>query len=351
MGSHVDYITKESDSLMENLFILDLKTFDIQTTANINTGTGALATKPQAFYDRVLLELRRQRTFYHKNLAQQRPMPKRSGDTVNFRKITALAVSTTPLTEGVTPTGDTASISAISATTAQYGKFIEFSDVVDFQQVDDVLAEYTKEQGHQANETLDVLTRDVLAAGSSVYYAGGATSRNTLDTGHIPTIEDFRKIVLQMKKDHVRPALAGKYVAIISPEVAFDLMVDPLFKEMMEFGHTNKPMMENEIGDLYGIKFIEQVNAKTFERLDPDTTGPLTDITVHASVVLGNQAYGTTTVKGEGDIKSIVKPLGSAGTTDPLNQRQTIGWKVNAFVAKRLDETAIARYESVPTQA
>lgn len=320
-----------------------------QTTSNINTGTGALATKPQAFYDKMLLELRRQRSFYHKNLGQKRPMPKRTGDTIQFRKINKLAVATTPLTEGVTPSGESASISAISATTAQYGTFIEFSDVVDFQQVDDILKEYTREQGHQANETLDELTRDELAGGSNVYYEGGATTRagagTGLNAGDIPTIETFRKAVLGMKKNHIKPALNGKYVAIISPEVAYDLMVDPLFKEMMEFGRTNKPMMENEIGDLYGIKFVEQVNAKVFAAGAEDGSD------VHASILLGNQAYGITTIQGEGDIKSIVKALGSAGTTDPLNQRQTIGWKVNAFVAKRLDELAIARLESVPTQA
>lgn len=325
--------------------VFDLQTFDINTTATINTGTGALATKPQAFYDKVLLELRRQKSFYHRQWAQQRPMPSRYGDTIQFRKISKLEVSLTPLVEGVTPTGDSASVSAISATTQQYGRHMEFSDVVDFQQVDDILKEYVREQGYQANETLDTLTRDEIAGGSNVFYAEGRTSRDTLAAGDIPKIEDFRKIVLQMKKNHVRPAVNGKYLAIISPEVAFDLMVDPLFKEMMEYGSKITPIMENEIGDLYGMKFVEQVNAKTF-----DGEGAA-GANVHASIVIGNQAYGITTIKGQGDIKSIVKPLGSAGSLDPLNQRQTIGWKVNAFVAKRLDETAIARYESIPTQA
>jgi N4-gp56 family major capsid protein len=323
----------------------------IQTTGNTNTGTGSLATKPQAFYDRTLLELRRQREFFHKKLAQSRPMPTRSGDTVNFRKITKLAVSTTPLTEGVTPTGNSASVTAISATTAQYGDFIEFSDLVDVQNVDDLLKEYTVEQGHQANETLDNLSRDELAGGSNVYYANAKTSRDTLDVGDIPTIKDFRKQVLDMKKNHVKPAMDGLYVAIISPETAFDLLDDPDFKNAYDYGNNNKPFIDGKVMDVYGIRFIEQVNAKTFFRADPDTTGTLTDLDVHASIMLGSKAYGITTIKGNGDVKSIYKALGSAGSTDPLNQRQTIGWKVNAFVAKRLEETAIARYENVPSQS
>ena len=94
----------------------------INTTSTINTGTGAVATKPAAFYNKVLLKTLRARSFQHEKFAQAKPMPKHAGDTVNFRKIGVLAPATTPLTEGVTPTGNSATVTAISATTKQYGK-------------------------------------------------------------------------------------------------------------------------------------------------------------------------------------------------------------------------------------
>ena len=93
-----------------------------QTTGVINTGSGAVATKPAAFYDKVLLKTLRARSFNHSAFAQSRPMPKNAGDTINFRKIGVLAPATTPLTEGVTPDGNSATVTGISATTAQYGK-------------------------------------------------------------------------------------------------------------------------------------------------------------------------------------------------------------------------------------
>ena len=43
--------------------------------------------------------------------------------------------------------------------------------------------------------------------------------------------------------------------------------------------------------------------------------------------------------------KIIVKPLGSGGTDDPLNQRATIGWKA-MFTAVRLNELGICRVET-----
>lgn len=320
-----------------------MATTPLNTTATVNTGTGALATKPAAFYDRRLLELLRQRMFVHRQLAQLRPMPKRTGDTINFRRIRKLDPALTPLTEGVTPSGDNAFVDAIAATVAQYGKPMYFSDVVNFQQVDDLVAEYNEEQGYQAGETLDILTRNELHGGTNVFYANSKTSRATLAAGDKPTIDDFRKIKLQMEVNHV-PKINGRYVAFITPAMEFDLLDDPKFAKAYEIGQKNTPFIEGEIADIYGIKFIVPVNGMVFEEEGA------ADVNVHSAVVLGRQAYGITNIQGEGDVKSIIKGLGSAGTEDPLDQRQSIGWKVNAFVAKRLSEEAITRYECVPSQ-
>lgn len=314
------------------------------TTTIINSGTGTTATKPAAFYDKTLLKTLRLRMFHHDKYAQKRPMPKNSGDTINFRKIGTLAVALTPLTEGVTPDGEVASITAISATTKQYGSPIYFTDVVNFQQIDPIIAEYTVEQGHQAGETLDVLTRDELAGGTNVFYAASRVSRITLAAGDKPTIAGIRKMRLQMKKNKVKQ-INGKYVMFITPDMTEDLLDDPQFLKAYEIGQNNTAFVNGEIADVYGIKFIEVINAKTFPG-----AGAL-GVNVHAGIMLGDQAYGITNITGEGDVKSIVKALGSAGTADALDQVQSIAWKVNAFVAKRLTEEAINRYECVPTTA
>jgi N4-gp56 family major capsid protein len=315
----------------------------LNTTSTVNTGTGANATKPAAFYDKQLLKLFVQNDFTHGQWAQKRPMPKKTGDTINFRKIAKLTVNTTPLTEGTPPTGDNASISAISVSTKQYGRFMEFSDLVDIQQVDPIIAEYNKEQGRIMRETLDVLVRDELAAGTQVAYAGGKASRATLAAGDKPTIALFRKARLALKNAHVKPASGGDYIVLITPAVTEDLLDDAQFLKAYEIAQNAKPLFDGEIARVYGLRFVEVVNGKVFAAAG---TG---GVNVHASIVLGEQAYGITTIQGEGDVKSIVKALGSSGVADPLNQKQSIGVKVNAFVAKRLAEEAIWRVESVPT--
>ena len=68
---------------------------------------------------------------------------------------------------------------------------------------------------------------------------------------------------------------------------------------------------------------------------------------VYATIIIGENAYGTTSVDG-GGLQHIVKQLGSAGTSDPLNQRATAGWKATK-VAKRLVEEYMIRIESTST--
>jgi N4-gp56 family major capsid protein len=315
----------------------------LNKTTTLNTGTGATATKPNAYYDKLLQGLLVQTSFMHDKLAQNRPMPKRAGDTINFRKITKLVPSLTPLTEGVTPASLDGQVTAISATTQQYGEWMPFTDMVDVTMIDPIVKEYTVELARAMREKLDLLVREELHAGSNVFYAAGRTSRVTVASGDVPKIDDFRKQALQMKKNHVKP-INGKYIALVTPEVVFDLMDDPKFEKAYEIGRNNTPFIKGEIADVYGIKFIEVLNGKVFEGAGA------TGVDVHSSLLLGQNAYGITKINGE-SVQTLIKALGSAGTADPLNQQQSIGTKINAFTAKRLEELAISRYESVPTNA
>jgi len=60
-------------------------------------------------------------------------------------------------------------------------------------------------------------------------------------------------------------------------------------------------------------------------------------IPVHHSPIFGADAYGVIDIAGKGGIQSIVKPVGSAGTADPLDQRSTVAGKVMAYTAKVLN--------------
>lgn len=68
---------------------------------------------------------------------------------------------------------------------------------------------------------------------------------------------------------------------------------------------------------------------------------------VYATLIIGDNAYGTTELSG-GGLSHIVKQLGSAGTADPLNQRASAGWKATK-AAVRLVEPYMIRIETAST--
>ncbi len=68
-------------------------------------------------------------------------------------------------------------------------------------------------------------------------------------------------------------------------------------------------------------------------------------IDVHATLIFGKDAYGIVDIEGNGALQIIIKPHGSAGTADPLDQRGTVGAKVAAYAATILNDLWLLRIE------
>lgn len=84
-----------------------------------------------------------------------------------------------------------------------------------------------------------------------------------------------------------------------------------------------------------------KVYSKDAGALDADKRGA----DVHATLVFGADAYGVVDVAGGGVLRTIVKPCGSAGAADPLDQRSTVGAKVDAYTATILNDLWLVRIE------
>lgn len=301
--------------------------------------------KPDAYYDKLLLKMLRQMEFHYAKYAVEKTLPRNYGDTINWRRLNKLAVTKTPLIEGVTPPGQQISGSEVIAIIAQYGNVMYFTDVIDLQQLDRVRQEYTVELGYQAKETIDEIVRDTLVAEGSVYFPSGQTALNgvTKANGQVK-IDDFRKIVLGMKRGFIggNRKAAGKYVALVAPEIMFSLFDDEKVQNYMDYGRTVGMYTDGMIVDMFGIRFEEVLNSPMLELTAQDQEGNF----AHDSIVIGEEAYAITKLEGQ-NVKVITKGLGSAGVEDPLDQRQSIGWKMTGFSTKVLLPEAIVNYWAV----
>lgn len=300
------------------------------------TGLAGLSPEMKTYYDKKLLS-RLLPNHVFGQFAQKRPIPKNGGKTIEFRQFTSLTPATTPITEGVTPAGNSLNVTSKTASISQYGDFIEISDVLDMTAIDPVLDETAELLGEQSAETLDVLARDIIVAGTNVQYANGRASRITVAAGDNLTVLEIRKAVRTMKRNKVKPLDGGDYVAIVEPGATFDLQSDAKWEAASQYAGS-KQIFSGEIGKLYGVRFVETPLAKKF------AGAGAAGVDVYATIILGKDAYGMVDVAGSGAVQNIVKPHGSAGTADPLNQRATSGWKA-LFTVARLEELAILRIE------
>jgi len=315
--------------------ILDfIQLFATQVSTMNSTGND-LSPEMKSYYDLRLLDYA-SANLVHDQFGQKRPIPANGGKTIEFRAFSPLAKATTPLTEGVTPSGNQLDVKAITATVSQYGDFIVQSDVLELTAVDNTILEATKLLGRQAGVTLDTVTRNVLLGGTNVMYApkrnastGAETpviSRAGLDTSCVLTVDLVEQVVAELRAQNA-PTIDGDYIGIIHPYTAYDLMRDPDWRDPHKYADTTN-LYEGEIGKIGGVRFVQSTEAKIWR----DSTCPAqSDATpayyaVFASLFFGDGAYGTTEVEG-GGLQTIVKQKGSAGTADPLDQRSSVGWK------------------------
>lgn len=320
--------------------------------ADNTTTRTQIPVEVDAAYQRTLLE-RVVNFFTFTKWAQVRDIQRNGGtNTVRFRRYGNLTAKTTALTEGVTPEGSQLSVTDITASTAQYGDYVTITDKVSMETQDPILTETIEIQGDQAKDTLDQLTRDVLAAGTSVFYANGVAGRSSV-AANVATA-DYRKIARSLAKNGAKKItrivsatdgvgttpIDACYIAIISPETYYDLKGNSDFVPVRKYPKPDQAM-EGEVGSLDEFRFIMTNNAKVFAGAGSG------GVAVHVDIILAANAYGISRISGEA-LKSIFKPLGSGGSNDPLDQRQTQGWK-GTFVAKRLNELFMYRYEHAVT--
>ena len=312
-------------------YLINLQLFanTVQTTL-----LDGLSAEMKTFYDMTLID-EAQSNLVHDQFGQKRPIPKNGGKTIEFRKFAPLAKALTPITEGVTPDGKSLEVSTITAEVAQYGDYITQSDVLELTSLDNTILEATKLLGRQAGVTLDTVVRDILHETTNVTYCAKAdgtavTSRSALDNTCQLTVKEVQKVVAKLRAQNA-PTIGGKYVAIIHPYVAYDLMRDP---EWIDAHKYCKPenLYEGEIGEIAGVRFVQTTEAKIFEG------------GVFGSLFMGEGAYGVTEITG-GGLQTIVKQKGSAGTADPLDQRSSVGWKA-IKTAELLIPQYIVRVES-----
>lgn len=401
-------------------------TADINTYVDLATKAGPGVINPEVFYTKQLLDTIRldAEDYVYYRLADTAPIGDKA-DKLQLRRWAPLQAHTTPLTEGVPPFSDKGSVEKYEITANQYGRYMEFTDKVDFKVVDPIIAHYTREYSLVAMETLDMLAKEAMFAVANQYYASKVTdgkrvacaTLEEMDLTCTPNMNDLRVIILDLKKALVKPRNNGRFHVIGSPEFYFDMISDPVVEKYMEYNNNTSTMYSNsQLCPMFEMEFYEALTVPTHGKfvknsknacrlidasssalstIDEDTyitgssgtkvygdiaAGYVKDsrtgedaswIPAHKGfdldayfaadgagkkemkfqhiLVVGKDALTRTGLAGEDQVRMYVKEKGSSGVLDPIDQRQSIGFKINSvgFGSTRLE--ALVDYICVPT--
>ena len=304
------------------------------TDTNMTTSSG-LSAGMQTYYNRELL-----RTFepnlVHLQFGDEHRMPPHSGLVMNMRKLIPLETNTKALSEGDPGESVMLAETEVTVQLQQYGEYARCTDKLDLTHLDMDIMRRTKLFGDAGARSIDAVVREELAKCANVIYAGGKASRAELTAADKLTSRELRKAVKTLKKNHAQ-TFGGYFVAIIGPDTMYDLQEDEAFVKVSQY-QDKENIDTGEVGRLFGVRLVETTEAKIFEGAGTDGAD------VASVIVLGQYAYGVTSLKGAKP-RVIVKPAGSAGTADPLDQISTVGWKMDGFGAKLLQPEYAVRIE------
>ena len=349
--------------------------------ADQQTGHAALAALIVTYYEKIGLErLLPKLRFYQ--FADKKPLPPSSGKTIQWYRFRTQTAVTSNMTELTVPTQVYLSADTISATLVQRGAYARISDMIIMTAIDPILQDAATLMGEKAARTVDTFIRDNLgfmvadhAARSSMtanriaqMAATGATARLwTVDGSQVTgdgfpllqnntrvaqsglvaalttsslTVKNCQHAAMYLRNRDVDPMDDGLYVGIIHPIAAYDIMSSSGWKGWQKYS-SPELMYKGEIGQVGGIRFVESSDAPAYT-LSGDNL--LTNSgTVYGTFVFGKHAYGVTDITGKANKQKgyslYVKPAGSAGTADPVDQTSTVGFKMT-MAAKILNKSA-----------
>jgi N4-gp56 family major capsid protein len=260
------------------------------------------------------------------------PMP---GNPITFTIVSAIAPATSAISETVEPTPGNISDTQKTVTLAEYGNAVKPSKkfkLTSFLNLDTAIP---REIGAHMEESVDIIARDVLNAGTNVLYAGAATSRATVAATHNLTANNVRRArAFLAGKNAPPPPGSQAYVSFIHPDISYDLQAES-GQQAWSAPHVYsdpQAMYTGEIGMLSGVRFVENANARNFVNAGVGST-----VDVYVTLFVGLQALG----EAVGESQHVV----IAGPFDDLQRFVSIGWYAMLGYG-RIREDSLTRYEA-----
>jgi len=288
-------------------------------------------------------------------------MPTNSSNIARFRRPVPFSVATTALTEGQTPTAQQMSYTNVTATLLQYGAVVEITDKVQDMNEDPVLKDAALLCGEQAAATIEVLTWNVLRAGTAVLYGASGDSART-DVNDPISLSRQRAVTAVLRRQKgkkINKMLSGSpdenttpieqsYIAFGHTELESDIRDMAGFVPVALYGSRER-LCEFEVGSCEDTRYVLTAEVTNFADSGSSTLNGMrstsdSQVDVYPIVFIARNGYGCVPLKGFNSITPSVLNPGTPSKSDPLGQIGYVGWKT-WFVAVILNQTWVHRLE------
>ena len=282
-------------------------------------------------------------------------IPRNSSNVITFNKVLKLAtLENTPLSEGISPVEQQFQLARLNKAINQFGGAARTTDRLTEESVNGLTSEFNTRIAEQGGETMNKVVRDDLVGGSNVRFANGVIDRDAI-TAAGQFVGDYTFMFQAFKNEKVKavkPMTTGSTNIATQPVAETYAVVVPVeatgFLESLDDSNGNKfrnvetyasqqMTWMNEYGKYKQFSFI--INTET--KVVSNAAGTPQDISL--SLVFGKGAYHVTRI-AKSDVEIFIKPLGSSGSLDPIDQRASIGWKAKKG-AVIVQPTYMFRYE------
>ena len=243
--------------------------------------------------------------------------------TVQFTFIDEINQATTALTENADVTPVAISDSKVDVSLAEYGNAVVTSAKIRGTSFLNVDADAANIIGYNMANSMDKIVSDV-ANGSTetdqIIYGGGEDARGDLIATDVYTASIGRQAVAQLRTDSAPGWENGNYMAIVHPDVSYDLRDDTAVTDVIQYQlyQQGEPIRVGSIGTFNGITYIENPRAGLLANAGDS------NVDVYQTLICGRQALakGFSRAPGFGaDPTIVVGPL-----TDTLRRFNPIGW-------------------------
>jgi N4-gp56 family major capsid protein len=245
---------------------------------------------------------------------------------VRFARYADVAAQTTALTEGTAPTSQALTIDSEGVTATQVGGVFEITDLGSLDSPHDLIAINAERAGRQAAVTIDVLVREILAAGASVQYVT-ATSRATLAASNTVTGAIIKKLVRNLTRNNVPMFADNFYRAIVHADVVYDIFTDGATGGWMDASKyaASVQLLKGELGMYHGVRFLQTggLGSGTDPGAKVFIDGGASSAEVYSTYFFGPDSYAL--ADSQPLSAYFIAPGGDH--SDPIAQLAKIGWK------------------------